>query len=249
MTVPGVDHSSAPGVVRSRGAGRPGWRSLAAAAAVSWVLSGCAWLQHEDDGASSVHWEFERLDEVDGHPMEVLGSVLLERDNERSALAFDGVDDGLIVHHLPLAGADEFTLEIVFRPAAGGLAEQRFLHLQEDGSESRILIETRLFEGNTWALDSYIRTPAGSHALYDANIRHPLDEWYNATLVYDGVEMRHYVNGEQELAGPLNFQPLGPGKVSVGVRMNRVFWFKGLVRSVRFTPAVLDPAAFLTHEK
>ena len=221
------------------------WRAVGGGA-LSWALSACGLVSTGTDSDDTVHWQFEELESVAGHGTEVLGSVGLEPANGGSTLSFDGVDDGLVVHSLPLAGAKEFTLEIVFRPDVGGLAEQRFLHLQEDGSENRILIETRLFEGDLWALDSYIDTPVGSHALYDASVRHKLGEWYSVALVYDGQAMRHYVNGTQELdAAPLAFQPLGPGKVSIGVRMNRVFWFKGAVRSVRFTTRVRTPDEFL----
>ena len=34
-----------------------------------------------------------------------------------------------------------------------------------------------------------------------------------------------------------------PGQTSLGVRLNRVFWFKGDVREVRFTPAALGEEA------
>jgi hypothetical protein len=63
-------------------------------------------------------------------------------------------------------------------------------------------------------------------------------------LVYDGRLMRHFVDGHEELSGPLAIQPLGVGKTSIGVRMNRVFWFKGAVRKVRFTPRALSPKEF-----
>jgi hypothetical protein len=54
--------------------------------------------------------------------------------------------------------------------------------------------------------------------------------------------MTHYVNGERELlAEKVNFGPLGQGQVSLGVRQNKVFWFKGAIREVRFTPAALPP--------
>jgi hypothetical protein len=57
--------------------------------------------------------------------------------------------------------------------------------------------------------------------------------------------MRHFVDGREELSGPLTIQPLGAGSASIGVRMNRVFWFKGAVRKVRFTPRALGPREFM----
>jgi hypothetical protein len=54
--------------------------------------------------------------------------------------------------------------------------------------------------------------------------------------------MTHFVNGEKELeATDVKFGPLGPGKISLGVRQNRLYWFKGAIREVRFTPAALPP--------
>lgn len=38
----------------------------------------------------------------------------------------------------------------------------------------------------------------------------------------------------------------GPGRTAVGVRLNRVNYFKGAVRMARFTPRALAPAEFLT---
>ena len=34
-----------------------------------------------------------------------------------------------------------------------------------------------------------------------------------------------------------------PGRTSLGVRLNQVFWFKGAIREVRIHPAALDAAA------
>jgi hypothetical protein len=169
--------------------------------------------------------------------------VIIETSRGR-AVEFHGRQDGLIVDSVPLAGAQSFTLEIVFRPDAGGLKEQRFLHLQQNDANDRILIETRL-TGEKWYLDTYIESTKGGLALYEPKNTHPVGRWYSASLVYEKGQMRHYVNGVLEMSGKLAFSPLGEGKTSIGVRMNRVFWFKGAIRKVRFTPRVLQPAELL----
>jgi hypothetical protein len=64
-------------------------------------------------------------------------------------------------------------------------------------------------------------------------------------MVYDGKELRSYVNGTLEGKAPLQFSPQGPGHSSVGVRINRMYYFKGAVRQARFTPRALEPAGFL----
>ena len=64
-------------------------------------------------------------------------------------------------------------------------------------------------------------------------------------LVYDGIAMRHYVDGKEELSGPLSVAPLGRGRTSIGVRMNRMYWFKGAILKARFTPRALSPQEFM----
>lgn len=189
-------------------------------------------------------WQVDNISSIGGHSTTLLGSPAVIETGIGRAVQFDGIKDGLIVDALPLAGASEFTLEITFRPDADGPAEQRFLHLQQDGTENRILIETRV-QGDKWYLDTYIHSPRANLALFDPNNTHPTGRWYSAALTYDGGTMRHYVNGVEEMSGNLPFTPLGPGKTSIGVRMNRVFWFKGAVRKVRFTLRVLEPEQFL----
>ncbi len=64
-----------------------------------------------------------------------------------------------------------------------------------------------------------------------------------AALVHDGREMAHYVDGQREASGPLAFRPLGPGRTSIGVRQNRVSWFRGRIRAIRFLPEAVVPRA------
>ena len=47
------------------------------------------------------------------------------------AVAFNGVDDALFVDVHPLAGASEYTWEVIFKPDADGAQAQRFFHLSE----------------------------------------------------------------------------------------------------------------------
>jgi hypothetical protein len=197
------------------------------------------------DSMTYITWHVENLTSIGGHETIVLGAPAVIETDRGKAVEFDGEKDGLVVAALPLAGAQEFTLEIVFRPDADGQQEQRFLHLQQNGTEHRMLIETRLTDDNQWYLDTYIETPKGSLALFNPENTHPVGKWYNAALVYDGQQMRHYVSGVKEMSGKLSFTPLGEGKTSIGVRMNQVFWFTGAIREVRFTPRVLGPEDFL----
>jgi hypothetical protein len=55
--------------------------------------------------------------------------------------------------------------------------------------------------------------------------------------------MSDYVDGVKELSGAVNFVPMADGRMSLGVRRNRVFWFKGSIKEVRFSPTALNSDA------
>ncbi|NLD72682.1 MAG: LamG domain-containing protein [Chloroflexi bacterium] len=189
-------------------------------------------------------WNIDNLASIGGHPLRVLGHPQVVDAPTGRGLHFDGLDDGVVVPAHPLEGADRFTAEVIFRPEAGGAPEQRFLHLQEAGGEDRILFETRLTEGRTWYLDTFIQSGEASRAQLAREHQHPLDQWYHAALVYDGREMRHYVNGSLEMAHPIAVRPPGPGNTAIGVRLNEVYWFRGAICWARFTLQALEPSAF-----
>src|SRR5262245_46564150 len=72
-------------------------------------------------------WKFDRIDRIGGHPATVLGHPRVIQTPSGKAVEFNGVDDGLMVDVHPLAGAEKFTWEAIFRPD-GGNAEQRWFH-------------------------------------------------------------------------------------------------------------------------
>lgn len=199
--------------------------------------------QHQSSGRS-VTWKINDLKTIGGKPTTMLGNPQVVSSPNGKAVLFDGVDDGLIVNANPIAGAKVFTVEAVFRPDLDGTTEQRWFHIQDETSDNRVLLETRLV-GDQWFLDTFIKSGANSRPLYAENFKHPVGEWYHVALVYDGTTMRHYVDGMEELSGPLTISPFGKGSTSIGVRMNRVFWFKGAIRTVRFTPRALSPKEFM----
>lgn len=53
-----------------------------------------------------------------------------------------------------------------------------------------------------------------------------------------------YVDGALQGEHPQAFTRQGPGRTSVGCRMNRVNYFNGAVRQARFTHAALPPERF-----
>jgi hypothetical protein len=99
-------------------------------------------------------WTFDRLDAIGGHPTTVLGSPRLIDTPLGKAVEFNGVDSALVVDVHPLAGAATYTWEAIFRPD-GGEQAQRWLHLQETGTENRMLFELRIVD-NQWYFDSFV---------------------------------------------------------------------------------------------
>ena len=188
----------------------------------------------------SITWKIDSLDNIGGRSVEKIGNPLV---NGRG-VSFDGLADGLVVNGNPIAGAAAFTVEAVFRPDAGGTFEQRWFHIQEAANDNRVLLEIRL-TGDEWFLDTFIKSGENKLTLYSENFKHKAGEWYHVALVYDGTTMRHFVDGKEELSGPLLIRSLGDGNTSIGVRMNRVFWFKGAVRKARFTARPLVPTEFM----
>lgn len=198
----------------------------------------------------SVIWNFDSLNRIGGKPVTVLGHPRVINTGRGKAIEFNGVDDALFIDTHPLAGVNAFTWEVIFRPDAGGKAEQRFFHLQEidpatgKDSNARMLFEIRLVDSN-WFLDSFALSGTESKALFNKDHLHPVGDWYHVAAVYDGHEFRNYVNGVLENSAELHLTPQGAGHTSVGVRINRVDYFKGAILKARMTARALPPTEFM----
>jgi len=205
-------------------------------------------------------WTFDRLDKISGLPVKVDGNPKVIETPLGKAVEFDGVDDSIYIDQHPLAGAEQFTFEAIFRPD-GGATEQRWFHLAErnpatgqlvtltgsstQDANARFLFELRVINGNQWCLDAFVAGPGYSRALLLRDKLHPTGQWYHVASTYDGKMFRSYVNGELQGEAELAFKPHGPGGTSVGTRMNHVNYFDGAVRQARFTPRALTPDQFL----
>lgn len=191
-------------------------------------------------------WQLDNLETIGGHPVEVVGEPQVIKTPEGKAMEFDGVDDAIFLDVHPLAGWDIFTVEVIFKPYPNGLRAQRFFHMQESDSKERVMFETRLTADNKWFLDTFIQSGDGKHTMYARDHTHPIGPWYHAAIVVDGKTFKHFVNGNLELVKEIGFAPQDPGRTSLGVRINKVYWFKGAIRTTRFTHGVLTPQEFLT---
>ena len=104
-------------------------------------------------------------------------------------------------------------------------------------------MEARVTETNFY-LDTFLLAGTASRTLVDSAKLHPVGQWTWTALTYDGATMRHFVDGVEDANGAVAVPAFGPGKMSLGVRQNLMYWFKGCIREVRVTAAPL-PAAQL----
>jgi hypothetical protein len=224
---------------------RAGW-FFAAALIAAWCAGAGRLDAAESRAAVSppapIVWQFDRTAAVAGCPTEVLGTPRVGGKPGGEFVQFDGTKDGLIVPVNPLAGLRRFTIEVLFRPEAGGGAEQRFLHVQDEFG-NRVLMEIRLTPDGQWALDTFLLSGGTRLTLLDRTKVHPSGRWHWVALRYDGHRMTSWVDGRRELEGGIEFAPMKAGQTSVGVRLNRVSWFRGAIQEVRFHPAALEDGA------
>jgi hypothetical protein len=191
-------------------------------------------------------WPLDNLERIGGHAVTRLGAPRLVTSPLGGAVEFDGAADGLLLDVNPIEGLTRFTVEVLLAPSPEGPEEQRFIHISETGSDRRVMLETRMLPDRSWCLDTYLRKDAPGLALIDRAKKHSAGRWHVAAVSYDGRTMASYVDGVRELSGDVPFQPLGAGRISIGVRQNRVSWFKGRIRLIRISPEALSPERLLT---
>ena len=199
----------------------------------------------QNDQSRAIEWRLDDVRVVGGHAVTTAGTPRVVDTDLGKAVEFNGTTDGLFLDVNPLAGLARFTIEVLFWPAPDGALEQRFVHFEEAKTGNRALIELRLLPEPSFYLDTYLRFGATGLTLAEPGKIHRPAAWHAAALVYDGKTMTHYVDGVPELSGDVSFSPLGTGTSSIGVRQNRVSWFKGRIHTVRVTPAPLDASRLL----
>jgi hypothetical protein len=199
----------------------------------------------------TIVWKLEDAGSVGGHPTTVFGAPRVIHEAGGAEIRFDGEVDGLIVPTNPLAGWRNFTVEVLLRPALVGGPEQRFIHLEDDAGR-RLMFETRLTNNGEWALDTYLQ-PVPLHIegsndgmLLDRKLLHSAGCWHWAALVFDHGRMTSFVDGHEELSVSIGLTPMVTGRVGIGFRMNRLYWYKGDIREIRFHPTAL-PARMLAQ--
>ena len=188
-------------------------------------------------------WSAEQFPQI----VEFFGEPQIIQTALGPAVEFDGVDDGVFLGDVPIAGMEEFTIEMIFQPYGNAAFEQRFMHMGAY-SGARVMFESRVKEDNTWYFDAFVHLgeKAKSKALIDEKLTHPCDKWYNLTLVADKQGISSYVDGVLQQSYPLPYEPvIKDGVTSIGVRQNKVCWFKGAIYKLRVTDKALKPEDFL----
>jgi hypothetical protein len=228
------------------------------------LLSLCSLQAYAQRAPAPVTWTFDRLDRIGGVATRVEGNPKVIDTPLGKAILFNGVDDALWIEQHPLAGAETFTFEAIFRPD-GGAFEQRWFHLAErdpqtkllasaehpkgPDTHARFLFEIRVVDGNQWYLDAFTGGPGYNKPLMFKDKLHPIGRWYHVAQTYDGKMYRSYVNGVLQGEAELAFKPQGEGAASVGTRINRLNYFQGAVRQARFSPRALTPEQFMALPK
>lgn len=193
-------------------------------------------------GPETADWRVADLPAVDS----ICGAPRTIRTPLGDAVAFDGAHDAFYLGTNPLQGMEELTVEVIFRQDGDAPFEQRFLHMGTVRG-GRIMFETRVKPDRTWYLDTFIRLdPKTAVVLIDSLQCHPADRWYNLAMVVEKGRVTSYVNGEQQLTAPFDYRVISEGITSVGVRQNKVNWFKGALYRIRVTPRALRPDEMLT---
>src|SRR5262245_49913030 len=60
---------------------------------------------------SRVEWRLDSLERIGGHAVTIVGEPAIVDTDRGRAIAFDGVNDGLLIAANPLAGLTRFTVE------------------------------------------------------------------------------------------------------------------------------------------
>jgi hypothetical protein len=190
-------------------------------------------------------WECTLAELVTGRDLSFSGNPKIIESPYGNAVWFDGMDDGYFLEDNPLKGLTCFTIEAIICPDTDAPFEQRFLHIGGTDSD-RLLLELRMTPGNKWYLDTFILCGESKQAVIDPRLLHPAGKWHHVVLTLDNTgKMTNYINGKPELTGNVNFRPINSGATSIGVRCNKVSWYKGAIYKIKISPEVLEPKRFI----
>ena len=195
----------------------------------------------------TTEWLLANLLREKSNNVEISGKPQIIASPYGEAVSFNGIDDALFLNELPLQSLQEFTVEMIFKPELNGVFEQRILHIGES-TKDRMLLEIRAVDNN-WYFDGYTASGTNKKALIDEKLIHPLEQWYHVAFVVTPKSRTTFVNGKQELFLEFPFLPIESGQTSIGVRMNKLCWFKGAIYKIKITPKEVQPNNFMSFIK
>lgn len=200
----------------------------------------------------TVFWKAAELPQTFAGSIQILGTPHNVPTPLGDAVFFDGDGDGFYLPFNFLADMKAFTLEVVFRPDSDGGPSPRFMHFGNP-SGRRVMFELRRnVQRHEWYFDAHFTsTEEDGHwlTLIDSTLTHPYDKWYSLAIVAADGKMTSYVNGIQQLTGPIDFVPVVQSGLSIGYRQTRAHWLKGSIYAIRITPKALKPNGMLKLHK
>lgn len=193
------------------------------------------------DTGKTITWYLKDTKHIGEFSPTILGNPLVKVEGKDSSIYFNGVNDGLVIPAIPIEAWPAFTIEVLLKPESDGPPASRFIHM-EDSLLNRVTLELRLTKDSQWYFDGFLRNGKSKKGLtlIDSTKLHPANKWCWTALVYDGNKMYSYINGQKELEAAIDFPPMTRGNMSLGVRLNKVSWFKGEIREMRFHPEAVQ---------
>jgi hypothetical protein len=191
-------------------------------------------------------WEYKLADLKAGmEGLSIAGNPKIVSSPYGDAVHFNGEGDAFFLAANPLNKLTSFTAEVLIKPDLDGPKQQRFIHIGDvDGD--RLMIETRITDDGQWYLDTYLQCGKAQMTVVDPKLVHPIGGWYHVALTLDkNGQITNYINGKVEIISHIDFKPINSGETSIGVRRNKVFWYKGSIYKLKISPEVLEPKNFM----
>ncbi|MDM8161786.1 hypothetical protein QUH73_18355 [Labilibaculum sp. K2S] len=202
-------------------------------------------LEKKSSVKSHTEWCVADLLQQNSKQIKILGHPKLVDSPYGKVVFFNGCSDALILQELPLKSMKEFTVEMIFCPDTNSSFEQRILHIGEVLG-NRVLLELRAVD-DFWYFDGFAASGNNKKALIDEQLTHKLGQWCHVALIVSPNSLTTFVNGKQELSESFSYQPIETGSCSIGVRLNKRSWFKGMIYKIRIVPKQLNSNDFMIY--
>ena len=207
--------------------------------------------------AAQTTWLVNNTTNIGGLPVARYGNPQITPTPFGDAVLFNGVNQGIIIPTNPIAGWTNFTVELIFRPDPTNVATAgapRIFHIAapdalQNPPDHRLTLEGRIVN-TQWYADTFLRFSAANNVtLADSQKTHPVGQWQQLAVTYDGALFKQYVNATFELSGNVPAGAMTNGICSLGMRANTNNFFQGAVLALRFTPRVLATNEFMCIPK